>query len=314
MAKEKSPVLELHPGRARKNSRFSISNSDRGNRGMNNTTYGATRKILESHGYAPVAMDRTFGFMSADEPAAIATVPGYASEAGGLADYDKRHVIAVAITARDTKARAAILTVLAKHGVGNGPVRVASDGAEYHVIKWDGYDVPHATTDKLPGEYDPAAAVISQVYDGKGKIQPALIRVDHGTWKNGSPLTVPRSKLPALDKAKLAALFEEIKDVVRQHLPVAEYRVPLSPEAVRAKAERERLEAELAKRTDAEIWQLVEQHARVVAASGAAQWDKARNASLVATAQWKIEAYDSIVAERQEAAEVEARRKRRAHA
>jgi len=282
---------------------------------MNNiNTLGVVAQTLRDNGYAPVAMDRSYGFMSADEPAAVAAVPGYASEAGGLADYDKRRVIAIAVTARDTEARADILKVLAKFGVGKGPCRVASDGAEYHVIKWDGYDVPHAATDKLPGEFDPAAAVVSQVYDGKGKMQPALISVDHGTWKNGDLMTTPRSKLPALDGGKLAALFEEIKDVVRQHLPVAEYKAPLSAEGQRAKAERERLEKEIESRTDAEIWQLVEQRARVVAESGAAQWDKARNAALVQTDQWKIEAYDTIVAERQEAAAAEGRRKRYAHA
>jgi hypothetical protein len=279
---------------------------------MNNNTLGAVAHTLRANGYAPVAMDRSYGFISADEPGAILTVPGYASECG-LADYDKRRVIAIAVTSRDTEARADILKVLAKFGVGKGPVRIASDGAEYHIIKWDGYDVPHAMTDKLPGEYDPAAAVISQVYDGKGKMQPALIRVD-GTWQNSDLLKTPRNKLPALDSGKLNALFDEIKAVLRQHCPVAEYRAPLSAEGQRAKAERERLEIELTKRTDTEIWQLVEQRARVVGESGAAQWDKSRNAALVLTDAWRVQAYDSIVSERQEAAAVEARRKRHAHA
>jgi hypothetical protein len=280
---------------------------------MNNNTLGAVAHTLRANGYAPVAMDRSYGFMSADEPGAILTVPGYASECG-LIDFDKRRVIAIAVTARGTEARADILKVLAKHGVGKGPVRVASDGAEYHVIRWDGYDVPRATTDKLPGELDPAAAVVSQVYDGKGKIQPALIRVDHGTWRNSDLLKTKRSDLPALDTAKLATLFEEIKAVLRQHLPVAEYKVPLSAEGQRAKAERERLESLLSERTDPEILQAVEQRAQVVGASGAAQWDKARNAALVQTDAWRIGAYDAIVAERQEAAAAEGRRKRHAHA
>jgi len=275
---------------------------------MNNNTLGAVAQTLRDNGYAPVAMDRSYGFMSADEPAAIATVPGYASEAGGLADYDKRRVIAIAITARDSKVRADILKTLAKYGVGRGPARVASDGAEYHVIRWDGYDVPHVMTDKLPGEYDAAMCVLSQVYDGKGKMQPALIRVDHGTWKNGDLLTTPRSKLPALDSGKLAALFEEIKDVVRQHLPVAEYKAPLSAEGQRAKAERERLESLLSERTDAEIWQLVTDRARTLAATGMAAWDRARNAALVETDKWKIEAYDQTLGERT-AAEAKARRR-----
>jgi hypothetical protein len=107
MAKEKSPVFGWHPGRTRKNSRFSIPNNDRGNRSMSNTTHGATRVKLIENGYAPVALDRSFGFMSADEPAAILTVPGYASE-GGLADYDNLRLIAIAIIARDTKVRADI--------------------------------------------------------------------------------------------------------------------------------------------------------------------------------------------------------------
>jgi hypothetical protein len=277
---------------------------------MSNTTHGATRHKLIENGYAPVSADtRAFGFMVADEPAAIATVPGYASEAGGLADYDKRHVIAVAIIARNTKVRADIVRTLAKFGVGKGPVRVASDGTELHLIRWDGYEVPHAMTDRVPGEHDPAAAVISQTFDASGKKQPALIRVD-GTWRNGDLLTTLRSKLPALDAAKLAAMFEEIKAVLRQHSPIAEYRAPLSAEAVRAKAERGRLETELGKRSDAEVWQLVAARAQVVAGTGAAQWDKARNAALVQTDQWRISMYDTIVAERQEAAAVEGRRKR----
>lgn len=266
---------------------------------MSNTTHGATRAKLIENGYAPVAMDRSYGFMSADSPGAMLTVPGYQSECG-LADYDKRKVITLAIIARDTKVRTDILKVLSKH-VGKSPVvRVSSDGGEHYVCQWNDSTVPYSMwTDPLTGEYDPAAAVISQVTDSQGKRQPALIRLD-GEWRGGSPLTVPRSKLPTLDGGKLAAMFDEIKAVLRQHLPVAEYRVPLSPDAIRAKAERERLEAEVQKRSDAEIWQMVEQRARTVASSGAAQWDKARNSALVQTDQWRISTYDAIVAEREE--------------
>jgi hypothetical protein len=153
---------------------------------VNTNTLGSVAHILKANGYAPVATDRTFGFMSADEPAAILTVPGYQSQCG-LADYDKRRVIAIAVIARDTRstegratalqlARGHILKVLAAHGIGKGPVRVASDGVEYHIVRWDSPEVPLALmTDKLPDEDEPAAAVISQVPDATGKMQPALI-------------------------------------------------------------------------------------------------------------------------------------------
>ena len=111
---------------------------------------GSVRDKLIANGYVPTSATApgSFGRRYIDDPAAVLCAP---DRQCGLEDYDGRAVLALTITVRDAKVRASILAVFAKHGVGDGPVRVASDGlTETHIVRpTNAYSV--AVSRVLPG-------------------------------------------------------------------------------------------------------------------------------------------------------------------
>jgi hypothetical protein len=210
---------------------------------------GSVAQTLQANGYAPTSAIRPgkFGFRFSEDPAAVLTAPQRKSECG-LDDFDKRRVLALTVTTRDPALRKAIVAILAKYGVGKGPVRVGSDGSETHVLQSDTAHAP-LSKDNLPsafGEIEPAAALDSV----SGEISESAFIPLSGTWKNGDLITVPRAKLPIVEN--IDALFQEIYQAIGAAEPESAYQPPkLSPE-MEAAIKRNKLEREkLIKRHDA---------------------------------------------------------------
>jgi hypothetical protein len=229
-------------------------------------------------------------------------------------DWSGRRVVALTICAKSPKTRAALIDVLKKHKLDGGPVRIDAAGNQTHVLRWDnGYgSVFHRESAPAHGETDPAVSV-----DGAGHCQPdgrfpppRAVRLD-GEWTKGaSPLTVPRSSLPAYQDEE--SFWTEVQNVLRAHEPKVEWVNPpckLTAEQKAAIAEDERLEAELAKRDDDQILAEVERRLMHLSTGGfgATPYDRAQRINRAKSTEGRIAIYDTIVAER--AAEEQRRRR-----
>jgi hypothetical protein len=264
---------------------------------MSNTTHGATRQKLIENGYAPIAANREFGFLPSDEPGAVLLSPAYQSDCGGLKDFASRRLVVLAVVASAAAVRSDILKVLAVHGVGKSICRVGSDSSELYFVRFDnahGLPPQSYTTKPVQGEHDPAFALLSHSRKLDGVSESALVRLD-GTWKNGDLLTTPRSKLPSLDFTAISSILAEVEAVLNKSTPKVEYVLP--PVNLQAKAERLRIEAELAKRTDETVWQIVAERSRSASSFGISEWERAASRERAESPENRIAVYDEIVAE-----------------
>lgn len=178
------------------------------------TTYGATRTRLQSLGYAPCsALNRGAGWKGIDDPGAILLSPQHVDNASP--DASDRQCVALIITTNDKDARSALIEVLAKHRLAGGPVRTDSAGGLTYLIRWD--EREHALTRESAGlalSDLPAVVLVGAEDIGTvGRDFASCTVAIGGDWKN-SPLSTPRSKLPALDKATLDRVWYDLTAIV----------------------------------------------------------------------------------------------------
>jgi hypothetical protein len=263
---------------------------------------GAVRDKLIANGYAPTSATSpgaALGHRIIDDPAAVLLTP--TDDAG-------RSVLALTITVRDKAIRAAILAVFAKHGVGKGPVRISSDGSEQFIVRPpSSYSLVMSRVSKpAHGEQLPAVALDAKDYfDNRGGVvpPPSLIVRLSGNWPRGDLLTVARDALPTLDHED--RLFDEVARVLSAHEPKAVYTPPppreLTKEEKAERAEEQRLEAELAKRTDEDVLAEVERRLMQLSTGGfSTPWERAARIKRAESPAGRIALYDTIVAERKE--------------
>jgi hypothetical protein len=270
---------------------------------MSITTLGAVAQKLIDNGFAPTSglQPGAFDYKVADDPAAILCIPQRRSDCG-LDDYDKRRVLALTVTVRDSKIRAQIAAILAKHGLGKGPIRTDSAGNETHILRCDSYNAPTSQASAVaPGESSPAVALDAFHYSTKtGSHDSAIVRLP-GDWKNGDLLTVKRSALPTL--ADISGLFREIEAIFREPYVEPELPPALAAAIAARRKENDARKAQLAKRNDPEILAIVER--RRPGINRLEPWN------VPSQDQRELETitiYDEIVAERAAAADL-ARRK-----
>ncbi len=91
------------------------------------------------------------------------------------------------------------------------------------------YDSKYSILDNrtsLPasGEYDAALALTAQEpYNrGTGRYGETIVLKVSGSWKNGSPLDIPRSQLPALPD-DVDAIFAAANAILENHRPASTY-------------------------------------------------------------------------------------------
>jgi hypothetical protein len=188
---------------------------------MEQTSYGATYQRLIEIGYAPcsaLAPDgRVLGGMGppvphrphqlAEHPAALLCRPADPSRA----------VAALVLATPDQKLRGSINAILKAHDLHRGPVRIASDGTEWHLLQvQDGEWALARETRTLEGEVSPVALLeyTFRPVDWHSEIVPLA-----GRWVGGDPLTVARAKLPAIDREKVKTLFAALDAAVGASFP-----------------------------------------------------------------------------------------------
>ena len=271
-------------------------------------TYGETRAALQANGYTPTSLTHpgAYGPRFADDPGAVQLVSEQSNQCG-VADSEKRNVLVITICARDKKARAEIVAIFAKHGLGSAPVRTNTAGHDSYVVRFDGRTVVSRESKALEDELDPA--VILHGLDSAAR-ESELLRLD-GSWKNGTLLDMPRSKLPTVN---LDALFRDIETIISAAATKPAYELPqLSPKdqaaITRRRQEREALAADLAKRNDPEILGDVERRRKPDNT-----WEPWSNMSAEDRQRETITIYDAIVGEREAAAKLDAQRAKWAQA
>jgi hypothetical protein len=179
------------------------------------TTYGATRAKLLTNGYAPCsAVHRDTGWQRIDDPGAILLCPQNVDNA--LPDATDRQCVALIVTTLDKELRAEVIATLVKFGLANGPCRVASDGSVAYLMRWEGHELALTrNTASLAHGDDPAIVLdcVTRIGDPSQPFLVGTMRID-GEWKGGSPLSVSRSKLPAVESATLGTVWSALDKLV----------------------------------------------------------------------------------------------------
>lgn len=259
-------------------------------------TFGSTASKLRANGYSPRALNGDDSYRCADHAAVVLCSP----RSGGS-------IAALTVCVRDKAVRADLVALLARHGVGKGPVR--TDTAEY-----DAYIVSVASpmfsrqTNPYTSEVDPALAFDCLTRAGNGNDESATVRID-GTWRNSTLLETSRDKLPSLDEEGVKTLFSVASALIRKNEPRREYMAPPLTEAqIQHRAKTARLDAELEKRNDPDIMAEVRNRLERLPGLGTTPVDIANHRAAANDIERRIAVYDEILARRTAAADSEARR------
>jgi hypothetical protein len=182
---------------------------------MTLTTYGVLREKLIANGYVPTSALRpgSYGWQFSDDPAAVVCIPQHGSNCE-VPDAHKHTIASLNVLARDPKVRAAIVAVLAKHGIKGGPVRTDSAGNDAYLVRLDDeYSPPQSE------EIERAFAVGGFIRNPRSGNESAIIRCDV-EWRNGDLLTTPRAQLPGIaDADTLRAIVSAVREVVMKYRP-----------------------------------------------------------------------------------------------
>jgi hypothetical protein len=174
------------------------------------TTLGATAALLKANGYTPRALNGDDSYRFADDVAVVLCAP----KSGG-------NLAALTVCVKDKAMRADVLALLARHGVGKGPVRTDSAGNETHVIALAEY-APMLSRQSKPFKDEDQPVLAFDCFTRMGlETASAVIRLD-GIWR-ASLLDTPRDALPSLDETAIEAVFAHID---RMHAPQSEYKLP----------------------------------------------------------------------------------------
>lgn len=184
---------------------------------MTLNTYGALCEKLIENFYVPTSAIRpgAHGWHVADDPAAVVCIPRVGG-ACGVVGAEKLTVVTLNVLARDAKLRAAMVAVLATHGIKGGPIRTDSAGNDAYIVRWENdYYPPHS--DEIEGAF----AVGGWVKDISpfGRHESAIIRCD-GEWRGGDLISTPRSALPSIeDEEQLKTIVSAVREVIVSHGP-----------------------------------------------------------------------------------------------
>jgi hypothetical protein len=179
---------------------------------MDKFTLGASRARLIELGYRPVSVyapDVKLPHLVAEHPVGLSPEPG------------ERSVAAFVVTAAALEHRDAVAEVLKKHGIAKAPVRTASDGALWYLLRGSQYVAD--STRRLESN-DEVWFALESVIPGnnfESASREVTVIPVAGDWSNGSPLNTPRAKLPAIESP--AALFADLQELIYRVQPVTEW-------------------------------------------------------------------------------------------